>query len=367
MPSKTSRFWCFTLHPRHNSDGTEQEIQNTLPEKAKYACYQKERGSDGKEHYQGYIEFSDAVAGGQRTSWVKDWIPGAHVEIKYAKRESARHYCLKPCSADCKEAHCEEARERRNGRIEWETTKPIELGDIQYGSGQGRRTDWDDVRDAIKNGASFEEIKDINYGLAMKHMRSLKEDIATHQPKRDWKTHVKVIYGDSGTGKSRYCRETYPDAYWLSKSSSGNVWWNGYAGQATVVIDDFYGWIPFDYMLHLMDRYPMSGETKGGVVNVAPRNIIITSNKEPQAWYRSVFKQDKQFQIAFSRRLESIEDWRYNRQRQLIKNDVTWKVDLDESADAENEDDDDVIPTPNKGGRLGMRKYLLGLNEDVTD
>lgn len=355
MPSKTSRFWCFTLHPRSLDDGSEQTIANKLPEKARYCVYQRERSADGKEHYQGYIEFHDAVAGGQRTSWVKDWIPGAHTEIKCGKREDARHYCIKPCSANCDNKHCVEARRIGDGRINWETSEPTVLG-TYIEDAQGNRSDVDEIKKAIDEGASFEQICNMNFSYAMSHSRSLKDYIATKEPKRDWKTHVRVICGDSGTGKSRWCHETYPDAYWLSKSSSGNVWWNGYTGQDTIIIDDFYGWVPFDYMLHFMDRYKMTGETKGGVVNIKPRNIVITSNREPRQWYKSCYKNDKQLEIAFSRRIDVIEQWKWARGKtSVIKTELRWDVE----DDIEDEEEDVImIPAPIKGGRLAMRSIF---------
>lgn len=325
MPSTTSRFWCFTLHPKSLDDGSKQTIPSTLPPKARYCVYQLEKGKDGKEHYQGYIEFNEAVSGGQRTEWVKTFIPGGHTEIKYAKREDARHYCMKPCSTLCNQSHCSEARSIGNGRVDWENTAPTELG--SYGDiTPGSRTDITELQDAIKKGATYEQICDLNFGFAMAHSRSLKDYIALYQPKRDWKTKVVVIYGDSGTGKSRYCRETYPNAYWLSKSSSGNVWWNGYNGQETVVIDDFYGWIPFDYMLHLMDRYCMSGETKGGVVNIIPKTLVITSNKPPCKWYSKAYENDLQLEIAFSRRIDEIQYWYYFlKSKQVVKQPISWR------------------------------------------
>lgn len=31
----------------------------------------------------------------------------------------------------------------------------------------------------------------------------------------------------------------------------------GYVGQPTVVFDDFYSWFPYDFILRLLDRYPL--------------------------------------------------------------------------------------------------------------
>jgi hypothetical protein len=62
---------------------------------------------------------------------------------------------------------------------------------------------------------------------------------------------VIVLYGKTNLGKSYYVRKHAPDAYWKQRS----VWWDGYEDHKDVVLDDFYGWIPFDNMLRLCDRY----------------------------------------------------------------------------------------------------------------
>ena len=45
-----------------------------------------------------------------------------------------------------------------------------------------------------------------------------------------------VLWGPSGTGKSRWVAATWPDAFWKAPESK---WWDGYSGQETVVLDDF--------------------------------------------------------------------------------------------------------------------------------
>lgn len=67
----------------------------------------------------------------------------------------------------------------------------------------------------------------------------------------------------------------------------GVGWWDGYSGQHTVIIDEFYGQLRWSFVLQLLDRYPLRVETKGGCVPFVSRRIIITSNREPSQWYKS--------------------------------------------------------------------------------
>lgn len=106
---------------------------------------------------------------------------------------------------------------------------------------------------------------------------------------RTWPTYTFVFWGPPGTGKTR--RALYmagESSYWLKKPGQNQtVFFDGYDGQETVVIDEFYGWLPFDLLCRMCDRYPLMVDTKGGMVNFYPRKIIITSNKELCDWYKN--------------------------------------------------------------------------------
>lgn len=111
-----------------------------------------------------------------------------------------------------------------------------------------------------------------------------------------------VLYGPSGTGKTASARTEYPDAYVLPKGD-GKIWWEGYQGQTEVLIDEFYGWIPYDYLLRLLDYSPMQVEFKGGSCPLAATTFIITSNKHWMDWYSDEVKGRHNNLEALARRL----------------------------------------------------------------
>lgn len=92
---------------------------------------------------------------------------------------------------------------------------------------------------------------------------------------------VLIYWGESGTGKSKKAFEENPGAYWKTKGP----WWQGYENQETVIIDEFYGWLEYDFILRLTDRYPMNVQIKGGHAVFNSKRIIFTSNKKWEEWW----------------------------------------------------------------------------------
>jgi len=85
------------------------------------------------------------------------------------------------------------------------------------------------------------------------------------------------------------------------RDSHSGTWWDGYEGQHTVIIDEFYSWLRYDFFLRLTDRYPLQVETKGGSVQFVSRRIVFTSNTQPTEWYPNI--QDR---AAFNRRIGAV-------------------------------------------------------------
>lgn len=67
--------------------------------------------------------------------------------------------------------------------------------------------------------------------------------------------------------------------------ANGSIWFDGYQGEDIVLIDDFYGWLPWTFLLKLLDRYPLRVQTKFGVVPFRSKIVYITSNVHPDKWY----------------------------------------------------------------------------------
>lgn len=252
-PAQSSRSWCFTLN---NPDGAIDFAE--LPY-CRYGIAQLEIADSGTVHYQGYVELTRTV----RLSHMRTWLNGAHFEPRKGTRDEARNYCRKP---------------------ETQLEPPIEFGDWGTGS-QGRRMDILALKSAVDQGATLEKVWDLYPLEFLKYNRGIQLATVLKTKPRSWKTRVTILYGPTGTGKSKWVYDNFPatDVYPKQRSN----WWCGYQGQGTILLDDFYGWLPFDEMLRLMDRYPMLLQTKGGQTQMLAKELIITSNKQPYEWYNN--------------------------------------------------------------------------------
>ena len=161
-----------------------------------------------------------------------------------------------------------------------------EISRLLNGSSRGESTasKLAKIQEKIDQGSTDVDIANeffdvwVKYHVAFQKYRMLKT------PQRNHATEVVVLYGPTGTGKSRWAFEQYPDAYWKQRSQ----WWDGYNNHSTIIIDEFYGWLPYDLLLRLCDRYPLLLEVKGGQVQCVAQTIIFTSNNPIANWYTNV-------------------------------------------------------------------------------
>lgn len=301
-----SRNWCFTLNNPEPADDLalnfDSEIWN---HQVRFAVYMLETGNENQTpHYQGYLELKSS----RRINYLKSRLPRAHFEARRGTRESAILYCVKTWvtqnSSDStepslnQEHNSEESGstvENTNTCQDSPSTSPIWYGlpmrpqdflaSLMNPKPKKRAERLEAIQSLLQEGTTEEEIADKDFEMWVRHYRAFREYRLMITPPRNHEVTVIVLQGPTGTGKSKWAMDNYPNAYWKQRS----IWWDGYAKQETVIIDEFYGWIPFDTLLRICDRYPLLVETKGGQVNFVAKNIIITTNAIPNSWYKNVY------------------------------------------------------------------------------
>ena len=256
--------YSFTLN-----NPTNQEIQHLdslFPNQVKYLIYQIERGLNNTEHVQGYAQLTKK----SRLARCKEILGNrSHIEISRGTPQENTTYCSKP-----------------DGRI----SGPFIYGEPTV---QGQRTDIEEFVAASKRMRETELVEQFPHQY-VKYYKCASRIKQLFIQKCDWVKEVTVFYGKSGTGKTRTARDQAgADVFFLSKGDSNqSVWWDGYEGQECVIIDDFYGWLPWSMMLRLLDRYPFQVQGKGTMLEFVSRRIFITSNVHPNHWYMNIPNND---------------------------------------------------------------------------
>lgn len=279
----TSRSWCLTLYAARWIDAVRGgNVQ--LPEGFKFFEGQLEECPDtGRLHVQAWAMTNSPV----RMRRVKRYLDdnAAHVEKMHGTWEESRAYCT-------------DAEKRVAG------TEPFSVG-TEPRANQGRRTDLLAVREKILAGASMDDLfkDESTFEPAVRYTRGLQAAVRALQPPANRsQTTVQALVGPPGTGKTRAVHEREPDLYTVDPPNSfgGPVWWDGYAGQEAVLLDDYEGWMPWSQLLRVLDRYPLSVQAKGSSVPLRATRLYLTSNKMPWEWH------PKRLYPALGRRISTL-------------------------------------------------------------
>lgn len=267
MPrGKQNRRWCFTLNNYTTSDV--DDLRGLVPNDATYVVFGREVGERQTPHIQGYMELPrKKTLSGLRKIRV---FRRAHLEIARGSADQNVSYCTKDGDSEC-------------------------IGTRISPSG-GSRGRLDEVKALIDRGGTMQQVADAHFATFLQYRRSLEAYVAMVRPKRNWKTIVIVLYGSTGSGKTRFVHEQTEGRRVWTWGGEGQ-WFCGYAGHDVALFDDYSGsldvkrggsqktTIPFRRLLRILDRYPEMVPVKGGSVPWLPKKVYITSNDEPCSWY----------------------------------------------------------------------------------
>lgn len=254
---KRWRNFCFTVN--NYSDDSLDALKES--DKVSYLVVGKEVGESGTPHLQGYCELKSQLV----FKTLKKLLPSAHLEHRFGTALQASQYC------------------KKDGDFE-------EIGEI---SKQGARTDIYAATRAIAEGVPMRQVAAENPCTYVKFHRGLEafRRIINETP-RNCVPKVVVLYGPSGTGKSKRAREFAVDP-WIWTPLKG-LWFDGYYGQKTVIFEEYRGQFPLANLLVLLDRYSVDVQVKGGSTHFSPSEIVFTSPLHPRDWYPDTTENLKQ-------------------------------------------------------------------------
>lgn len=242
MSKAQTKYWCFTIN---NPDE-----QLSFNDDVGFAVWQLEVGDNGTPHFQGYVEFKDS----KRLAGCRKALGGrAHVESRRGSQAEAVAYCTK---------------EGTRVLGPWQHGQPSQPRGL--GSFVARLRDGTALRTcALEDPETYAR------------NRSACRDFASWLEVRAWRE-VSCFYlvGDTGCGKSALVYDTfgYENVYTLAGQSP--LWFDRYAGQRVLFIDEYEGTIVREVLLRILDGHPFDGPVKGSFTGAQWTVVVIAANND---------------------------------------------------------------------------------------
>jgi len=234
-----SEGWCYTLN---NYTMLEHTVMLEIP--CAYHIVGQEVSESGTPHMQGYIHFSS-----QKTlKRMKKYNTRAHWEKKRGTVAQAADYC------------------KKEGNFEERGTRPASQAEKGLKGAEKIADMWALAKAGKIELLPVSMVKTAEYVFAKFGPKPIDRPILDNI----W------IWGPSGCGKSRRVRDENPSFY----SKPMSKWWDGYAHEDVVLLDDFapeHGKFLAYFLKIWADHYVFNAEVKGGMLRIRPLRVIVTS------------------------------------------------------------------------------------------
>ena len=258
--STQSRSWMATISAEKMH---REEIEEAL-EQYSYIG-QLEKGEEGSyRHWQLLIDGNTSPI---RFSTLKNKLPTAHLEPRRGPIQQAIEYVTK-----------EETRVLEEPRLEH--------GTIRHGDERGRRKDVDIVREAVlEKGLSVDEIflqvpEAARMTSFVERLVAARERAQNSEPRE---IEVLWLYGPPGTGKTSLAVDIGGDDFYRVTDYSHPF--DSYAGEKTLILDEFDGSMPLSLVLNILDVWPMSLPARYANKAAAYTQAVMVSNESPWGYY----------------------------------------------------------------------------------
>jgi len=261
-PDTRARAWAFTVM---NYTPVCVQLVVEMINSARYGiCGYEVCPSTGTPHLQGFIYWDSA----KEFQIMRKFVPRARFSVKYprATHDHNRVYCAK------------------EGQLLIEVGSPPRPGE---------RTDIQETYRILRMGGGMRDITGAQLGHQC--IRVAETWLKYHEPPRSVKPEIIWIHGPPGSGKTWGGYEILgtEDVYVAPRTTS--KFWDGYDGQANVLIDDIRkDWCKFVELLGITDRYAYQVEVKGSSRQFRATKIVITSPYTPEELFRDVGENIKQ-------------------------------------------------------------------------
>ena len=204
-----------------------------------------------KKHLQGWIQFINK----KRLGGAKKACQSKKISIRACRG-----------SEDDNEVYCQKDKKAKS------------VGDFIV---QGQRTDLEQIKKIIDEGATMYNVAQENFQLYVQYGRGLekyKQMVDKKKRSKFRKVDVVHIHGKTGKGKTRgvFSDDKVDTTYKIQGKAL--QWFDGYDGEETLLIDEYDNDIPITELLGLLDGYQLRLPIKGGFTYANWTKVYITSN-----------------------------------------------------------------------------------------
>lgn len=265
----SARDWMLTL--RKQDCDSASHLQQIFTDLAVVsAVFQMEQGEkSGYQHWQAFVRFKSQ----KRFATFKRQLSAAglataHIEPRRGSVAQAVAYCSK-----------------EETRLEG----PYYFGDsIDVKDRRGHRSDLDRLREMVlDDGMSVDEIllSDASVSAARytQYLRDLVQARDRQHTAQFRHLEVVYLYGRPGVGKSRWAMQQYGDSVYRVSDYSHPF--DSYAGQKTLVLDEFDGSLPMGLLLNLLDGYRLELPARYANKIARYERVVIISNSALSSFY----------------------------------------------------------------------------------
>lgn len=261
-----------------------------------YCIFQYEIApSTGLPHIQGFLNFRNQVS----FNSLREYLSPCHLEPTKGSVGRNIHYCSKPVP-NCNCSDCDGV-SRVDGPYEF-GSRPGNLGNLgdwsvllSHSKTPKKKSKgvFAQIVSMIDEGkTNVEIVRAVPSAFRMlRDMDRYREEI-TPIRNPDVTPIVCILWGDSGSGKTRYPRDVHGLANVFKgpvpSKKSGVAWFDGYKGESVLLIDDWPLYTHpdlYEVLLDVCDRGSCMLPVKGAHVKLQARYIYITSNENPNLWF----------------------------------------------------------------------------------
>ncbi len=290
-----SRKYQLTFNNPTEHGFTHEKINEIMKEiNCKYYCLCDEVGAEEKTpHTHLYFVCENAVRFGR----VKKLFPAAHIEAAKGSSRENRNYILK-------EGKYENSKKKETNLSE--TFE--EYGEIPLDKSEKNESKSSQVYEMIKDGYSNSDIVDIfpSFITKLSHLDRARQTYIEEKNREKWRDlEIVYIYGDTGTGKTRFVMDKYGYKN-VCKITNYEHPFDNYRNEDVILFDEFRSSINIADMLQYLDGYPCNLPARYSDRTACYTKVFITSNIPLDKQFEHTQAFETETWNAFVRRITKI-------------------------------------------------------------